>query len=319
MQQRLRVASVLDGPIVPAWVHHVLADVAASDARGARAVRCFDPGAPPAAPRAACAFRAYQRLDRRLFALARPDAAERAAVGCAQPRCSAALGHASARHARAAAQPGRDPQARLAAPLSAELSRAGSARRLELRPRRARAAVAAPPSSGRWCRARPSPRPCLARHTSRRIARARPLAAPRPTPTSLRARPARMLWKAASFVARALRDAAAGGGRRRSTRRSAQPARRERAPTPFETGSASWARVALRVGRERLAPTLTHDVTLVRRLRRSRGSLVDGPMDGLRAGPHAGRPLLRGSLPGARTARGSGCSSRTRIARAARA
>jgi hypothetical protein len=258
MQQCVRVVAVLDGPIVPAWVHRVLLEVARSEVAelaGAVLVEA-------APPRRGFAFRAYEALDRRLFAgpddaLAPVDASgllERAAVGAA---------------------PNADVLLKLTcAPLPAGLSARLGVWSFDHLEQEARGGVA---FFAELARGAPVTGTCLRAqgpHGSRVLARSWGAT----DPTSLSRGRNAALWKSSAFVARALRATAAAETAAAGSAPSAPPPVAARAP-----GARAVARfagsVALRVARERLGRRRFEDTWFVA-LRRSRGSLVDGPLDG---------------------------------------
>ena len=94
------------------------------------------------------------------------------------------------------------------------------------------------------------------------------------------------LWKAAGFVARALRDAAEPGEVERERNGACTGAGRLRQPGAFEVLRFTTS-LGLRVTRDRLR-LRSHEEPWFVALRRSRGSLVDGPMHGFEPIPMPG-------------------------------
>jgi len=289
MQQRLRVAVLLDSPIVPAWIQRVLAEVRASDAAELVAALFDGSAEPPAARPQPALFRAFQRLDRRWFA---PDNdadrrldARPLLEGCEQRTVvPQPIGDAFALPP--------DPAAALRAlapdvilklgwpPLAGEI--------LDVAPlgvwsfdhveqiRRGGA-----PFFMAMVQGAPATETCLrAEESGGTRVLARSFAATDPT-SVVRGRHF-MQWKSASFVTRALRDAAAGV-RPPFDKPTQAVARRECVPGSVET-LRFVGRVAWRVARERRR-LRSADFPWFVALRPSRGSLVDGPMAGFRPIP----------------------------------
>jgi hypothetical protein len=257
--RRLRVVVALEGTRVPAWLRHVLLDVANAEGAELAGVAFV---APPRV-RGGRAFRAYEALDRRWFgqagdplelvdvsgllagrpvvekpAEARADLVlrlTRAALPAGW-RDEAPLGVWSFDHLDAEAQGG--------APFFWEMARGQTATETCLR---------AETSAG-----------------SRVLARS--FAATDPTSLTRGRHPT--LWKSAAFVGRALRDAARGA----PAEAAAPSPAIARAPGPFALARLA-ARVGLRIAGTRLRRA-THGMPWIIALRRSRGSLVDGPMTG---------------------------------------
>lgn len=73
--RRLRVGALLDGETPPAWAHRLLWQLTASPLAELQLIVLRDGQGRPARPRAPLAFRAYEKLDRRLFG-GRQDHAE---------------------------------------------------------------------------------------------------------------------------------------------------------------------------------------------------------------------------------------------------
>jgi hypothetical protein len=265
-RERLRVFAVLDGPSVPAWVHRVLLDLAKSELAELVAVR-LGSGDAPRRGRGRLAFRAYQALDRRLFAqqgdpLAPVDASP------LLERCGRAATPSEARADLVLKLTG--------APLPPEWAATTplgvwSFDHLECEGR------GSVPFFWELARRLPVTETVLRAHTA---AGARVLARgfAATDPTSLARGRHGPLWKSAAFLARALRDAAepaAPEAERASAGRRVGP---EREPGPFELARL-LATVGLRVGRER-ARRLAREEPWFVALRPSQGSLVDGPMHG---------------------------------------
>lgn len=264
-RQRLRVFVVLDGPIVPAWVQRILLDLACSEFAEFAGAH-FVAGAAPRSARRGLVFRAYLRIDQRIFG---PPG---------DPLSPADASAVLARVGTAASPTDVDADVVLkltSAPLPADwLATAPfgvwSFDHLE--------------SEGRggvpffWAvdRQVPLTETRLRAETpagSRILVRSSAPTDPT-SPTRGRHTP---LWDAAGFVARALRNAAEGRAGSASTEEASRTPLPEHEPGPLELARFLTS-TGIRVARSRLRRR-THEECWMVALRHSRGSLVDGPMD----------------------------------------
>jgi hypothetical protein len=265
-RERLRIFAVLDGPLVPAWVHRILLDLTTSEVAELAAVR-LGAGEVPRRRRGGLAFRAYQALDRRLF----EQPGDPLAPVDASPlleRCGRAATPSEARADVVLKLAGASLPAEWVA--SAPLG-VWSFDHVECEGR------GGVPFFWELARHHPVTETALRTHTaagSRVLARG--FAAT--DPTSLTRGRHAPLWKSAGLLARALRDAtepAEPEAERGSAGRRVGP---EREPGPLALARLIAA-VGLRVGFERVR-RLSHEEPWFVALRRSEGSLVDGPMHG---------------------------------------
>jgi hypothetical protein len=265
-EKRLRVVAVLDGPIVPAWVQRTLLDVASSElAELAGVVFLRDRPARPR--RAGLAFRAYQALDRRLFA--RPDDpltlvdASALLAGCAAVATPSDARADVVLKLTGAPLP---PDWRAAAPLGV-----WSFDHLESEGR------GGVPFFWEIARGQAATETCLRADTP---AGSRALVRSFAATDSISLAHGRRapLWKTAGFVARALRDASDPTARAIEGGGASTAAGPERPPRALELARFAGS-AGLRVGWKRFRRRTHHACWFVA-LRRSQGSLVEGPMHG---------------------------------------
>ncbi len=288
MPTRLRVAVLLDAVVLPAWIRRVLAELEASDV--AELVAAVFVTSPGGARAAGWVPRAYRAIDRGWFAL--PNDPGEPADASALLRASKPL-HVTPHEASGVLTLAAgdleilraerlDVLLKLGAPpLAGEIlgiARLGmwSFDHLEKTPR------GGAPFFAAMARNAPATETCLRADTpdgSHVLARSWAAT----DPTSLARGTHFMLWKSAAFVRRALRDAAASQPMLRARVESSAPDGSERSPSSLDTFRL-MGRVGLRVARERWRGRSAEDVWLIG-IRRSRGSLVDGPIDGFRPLP----------------------------------
>ena len=270
-REPLRVFVVLEDRVVPVWIARVLDAVAAAPA-ATLAGACVIGRGP--APRAGLAFRAYLALDRRLFApAADPLAPVDVSAALAPVARAATPGEARADLVLKLTRAALPPDWLAAAPLGV-----WSFDHLESE------AKGGAPFFWEIARRHPVTELALRAHTpegTRLLARG--FAAT--DPTSLARGRQGPLWKAAGFVARALRDATAPReeGPSGAAGACSAPARE---PGALEVARFTGA-LGLRVARERLR-LRTHEEPWFVALRPSQGSLVDGPMHGFTPIPMPG-------------------------------
>ena len=260
--ERVRVVAVLDGTILPAWLHRVLGDLIRSRVADLVGV-AFVEAVPP--KRRGLAFRAYQAFDQRVFAqsndpLVPVDVSEQLA------RCPRVASPAEARAdvalklTGAPVPPGWCAEARLGVWSFDHVE--GEAR-------------GGVPFLWEIARRHPATETVLSAHTpagSRVLVRS----SAKTDPTSVVRGRRGPLWKSATFVERALRKVAERREDPEERRTPASPAGPERAPGLLELARLG-THVALRVGHDRLRRR-THQESWFIALRRSQGSLLEGPM-----------------------------------------
>ncbi|MGH7287063.1 MAG: hypothetical protein ACREI8_03495, partial [Myxococcota bacterium] len=260
-RRRLRVFVMLDGPSVPAWVHRILLDLADSEVAELAGAH-FVAGSAARTPLRGLAFRAYQRLDQRVFG-APGDPLSPVDASAVLTRAGTAATPADARA---------DVVLKLtSAPLPADwvVTAPLEVWRFDHLECQGRGGV---PFFWEMQRGLPVTETCLRAHTdagSRILVRSGAAT----DPTSLTRGRHAPLWGAAGFVARALRDAANGGGAAIVDAGSAA-AGPEREPGPLELAR-FLASTGLRVARARVRGR-THEECWMVALRPSRGSLVEG-------------------------------------------
>ena len=288
--ERLRIAILLPAPVVPAWVHRVICDVAAGGAsKLALVVLDARPEARPRFRLSGAAFRAYEALDRRFFLFPRDHASpvdtselfEGIPTLRARPVRSAAGATLSAADVEAIRRHHPDLLLSLGFPRlegeALDIAPLGLWRfdHLDGDDR-------VPPFAWEMLRGAPTTATSLRAVTPEGTRVLQRSFATTDRNSLHRSRNA-AIWKSAGFVAFALRAAAAGRGGADETLPAPPFEAPDRAPNAFELARFAGG-VAARVLRHRRHRQRADYLWFVA-LRPSRGSLVDGPLDGFRPVP----------------------------------
>lgn len=288
--ERLRVAILIPQPVVPAWVHRVIVDVATCEASTlALVVIDASPGPRPRSRLRGAAFRTYEAVDRRFFRFpgdyAAPVDVSQLLEGCpllsVRPlrlRAGACLAPADIEAIRAHRP---DVLLSLGFPrLEGEVL--GAARLGLWRFDHQSDDGCAPPFAWEMLRGAPAIETCLRAVTpgSMRVLQ-HSFAAMDPKSLHRSRNPA--IWKSTAFVARALRAATAGRPDVAETLPAPRLDAPARVPNALEMASFAGGVVA-RVARDHLRARRADYLWFVA-LRPSCGSLVDGSLDGFRPLP----------------------------------